>query len=249
MSRCVKGKGGHAPVGHRWDAYLAHTGLRASRWIDHWVCDAWPSLFPAPSKRFVVTCAPSLFRYPFPSPLSFSPTLFPLPFLPSLLSSFPAPLPLPLSLPFSIPVHSSIPLPLSPSLLPYRFPCPLPFMSCPLPSSFISSLLLCPFPPLLPLTSRVLSTPLSAYPPHIWRHPYSLPPSLTLHLSLLLPASTSLDQLESLGERCKYFSLSRYMHSLISERLLVLECRYSCMFEQVVKILWYCEMLVYGLDC
>ena len=42
MSRCVKGKGGHAPVGHRWDAYLAHTGLRASRWIDHWVCDAWP---------------------------------------------------------------------------------------------------------------------------------------------------------------------------------------------------------------
>jgi len=35
-------KGDHTPVERRWVAYLSHIGLWAGRWIDHWVCDAWP---------------------------------------------------------------------------------------------------------------------------------------------------------------------------------------------------------------
>ena len=37
-----KVNGDHTPVERRWGAHLPHIGLWARRWIDHWVCDAWP---------------------------------------------------------------------------------------------------------------------------------------------------------------------------------------------------------------
>ena len=37
-----KVNGDHTPAERRCGAYLPHIGLWARRWIDHWVCDAWP---------------------------------------------------------------------------------------------------------------------------------------------------------------------------------------------------------------
>ena len=41
-SNWIKGKGDHTPVERRLGAHLPHIGLWTRRWIDRWVCDAWP---------------------------------------------------------------------------------------------------------------------------------------------------------------------------------------------------------------
>ena len=48
-----KGKGGRTPVGFRQGAHLPDIGRWARRWMDHWVCDAWPV------RRQTYGCLPS----------------------------------------------------------------------------------------------------------------------------------------------------------------------------------------------
>ena len=131
--QCTTNRKWHRPTANQMVLWSTKSrGLERSR---SWV----PSLLPTSSRL-----STSLLLY------SFSPLLF----------LFPCPLPLPFPRPSSLPFHSSLPLPFFIPSLPYPFHSPLPLTSFLLYSSPIYSFFHCPFPPLLPLASRVSSTPL-----------------------------------------------------------------------------------------